>query len=88
MQPVPDSHASQGARPKSEVALIQPPEQPAEPSQAPTHYNIIPVPREEPPEEKKMTGTYDSSFMIQYDELEMEKEIGRGAYGVVYKGRW
>jgi len=28
------------------------------------------------------------SFEIDYSELEFESEIGRGAYGVVFKGRW
>jgi predicted Ser/Thr protein kinase len=29
-----------------------------------------------------------NNYEIDYNELEMEKEIGRGAYGVVFKGSW
>jgi len=37
---------------------------------------------------KGLTGVVSRSYEIQYSDLKMEKEIGSGAYGVVYKAKW
>ena len=37
---------------------------------------------------ERRTNLEASSWMIPFKDLKMDAEVGRGAYGVVYKGRW